>query len=303
MTTLCVFNPEHDLCLANGNEHYVPPQSALRFADEGRAVMRSIYGDDVLTTSVDGVGKVISTLPTDEEYIVIPWGWDSSLKYRLLKQGVKAHCLMSDEKIEIIRALQHRSSTLPLQPDVIAATSVMEVERFVVEQRRVVLKAPWSGAGRGLRWISDRLSEHDVHWIERVVADQRCVMVEPRRNVVADFALEYYVGNPPHTLRTGYEDRGSGFSFLGYSLFETQSGVYRRNICWSGMAIREYIVSVSSERTFSDKVSDIERWMRETLVGRYDGPLGVDLFVDDRCDIYVSEVNLRHTMGMVCVVD
>ena len=57
------------------------------------------------------------------------------------------------------------------------------------------------------------------------------------------------------------------------------------------------------EREFSDKISDIERWMRESLVGRYEGPLGVDLFVDDRCDIYVSEVNLRHTMGMVCVVD
>ena len=43
MTTLCIFNPEHDLCLANGHAHYVPPESAITFADRAASLMQIIY--------------------------------------------------------------------------------------------------------------------------------------------------------------------------------------------------------------------------------------------------------------------
>ena len=29
-----IFNPEHDLCIANGDENFVPPRSAVGFAKE-----------------------------------------------------------------------------------------------------------------------------------------------------------------------------------------------------------------------------------------------------------------------------
>ena len=29
-----IFNPEHDLCIANGDENFVPPRSAMGFAKD-----------------------------------------------------------------------------------------------------------------------------------------------------------------------------------------------------------------------------------------------------------------------------
>ena len=46
MLKLLIFNPEHDLCLANGDANYMPPASALRFASQGAALMRMLYGED-----------------------------------------------------------------------------------------------------------------------------------------------------------------------------------------------------------------------------------------------------------------
>ena len=40
-----IFNPEHDLCLANGSPHYLPPASALKFrADCHRQVEQWLEG-------------------------------------------------------------------------------------------------------------------------------------------------------------------------------------------------------------------------------------------------------------------
>ena len=43
----------------------------------------------------------------------------------------------------------------------------------------------------------------------------------------------------------------------------------------------------------------IEPWLAENVWPRYHGPLGVDLMVDAEGNVYVSEINFRHTMGMV----
>ena len=41
------------------------------------------------------------------------------------------------------------------------------------------------------------------------------------------------------------------------------------------------------------------KWITEHVVGRYVGPLGVDLILDTSGNTHVSEFNFRHTMGMV----
>ena len=77
---LCIFNPEHDLCLANGNRHFMPPSSALLFACEGASIMQVVYPDAVAVPSVqagpayaalaDGAGKPFAGKPA-----IVPWGW------------------------------------------------------------------------------------------------------------------------------------------------------------------------------------------------------------------------------------
>lgn len=270
MQKLLIFNPEHDLCLANGDANYVPPASALRFASQGGALMRMLYGDDCL--SLDQYqGQPVE---------IVPWGWNKQLKNSLLKRGVDEQLMPSDTWLEQLRRLQHRSTLLPLQPHAAAARTVGEVEDLVHRLGEVVLKAPWSGSGRGIRWVSGQLSQHDVAWVNKTIDNQGCVMVERRYTVCYDFALEYRV-------------EASAVSLVGLSLFNTQSGVYRHNILLPDSEIRSLVhLTDVEENAFS-------KWISITIAPHYQGPLGLDCFLTDEGHIVVGELNLRHTMGLV----
>lgn len=283
---LYVFNPEHDLCLANGDPNYVPPASALAYAHTGLSVMKTLYGDDAEVIAADGFkswaerNSVSKFAIQDSQFKIVPWGWDARLKRTLLKQGCPEEWLPSDEWLETLRQLQHRSTINELQPHATIASTVGEIERGLVEHRRVVLKAPWSGAGRGIRFVDDSLSSHDRHWAEKVISEQRCVIVERRLNVKEEYALEYMV-------------LGRGASLIGLSLFVTRSGVYRYNIILPDDEIRKRVMLPEGIE------KGLGRWIADNVVGRYEGPLGVDMILDGEGETYISEMNFRHTMGMV----
>ena len=274
---LCIFNPEHDLCLANGRAHYVPPRSAIDFARRGASLMQVLYPDSRCLSVYDIIQS--STL-SDQFDRIVPWGWNLTLKYELLKQGVPATLMPSDEVLARWRMLQHRTTILPLQPQSRAATTAEEVRLMISQYRSVVMKAPWSGAGRGLRWVTDRLGEQDVSWLNKVVREQRCVIVEPRREVAVDFALEYIIDK-------------QGLHFLGYSLFESSHGVYQGNRLLPDDVICRRVGITSVER------QGLEDWLCAYVSPFYQGPLGVDFILDTQGRRYLSEMNLRHTMGWV----
>lgn len=265
---LCVFNPEHDLCLAKGRWNYVPPRSAVDFARRDASLMSVLYPDAVCTSVYDDF--LHSQL--DE---ITAWGWDAVVKHELLKRGIPAALLPSDDEINTIRELQHRSTVLPLQPDCHEVHSIEDMESLLKKSEHWVMKAPWSGAGRGLRWVHGTLSSIDRDWLVKTVAAQRCVIAEPRRDVAADLALEYMDG-----------------AFFGYSYFKTGSGVYKENVPWKDEQI-EAAFPVREAR------SRIEPWLAANVWPRYHGPLGVDLMLCADGSIHVAEINLRHTMGMV----
>ncbi len=209
---------------------------------------------------------------------VVTWGWNAVVRHELQKRGVDVALLPTDEEIDTIRELQHRSTVLPLQEDCHEVRSIEYMESLLKSCEHWVLKAPWSGAGRGLRWVHGSLTPIDRDWIVKTVANQRCVIAEPRRDVVADLALEYL---------SGY--------FMGYSYFKTGSGVYKENVMWTDARI----VETFHETALLQTKAHIEEWLAANVWPRYRGPLGVDLMVDARGQTFVSEINFRHTMGMV----
>ena len=268
---LCIFNPEHDLCLAKGRAHYVPPRSAVEFARRDADIMAVLY-PGAECASVYSASRFDCDVNE-----VIPWGWDAVVKHELLKRDIPAELLPSDEEIATIRELQHRSTVLPLQEDCHEVRSIEDMDSLLKLKRREhwVMKAPWSGAGRGLRWVHGSLTAIDRDWLLKTVAGQRCVIAEPRREVVADVALEYMSG-----------------SFVGYSYFKTGSGVYKENVLWTDAQIEEaFPVRETRER--------IEPWLAVNVWPRYRGPLGVDLMVCADGSVHVAEINFRHTMGMI----
>jgi len=280
---LCIFNPEHDLCLANGNAHYVPPASAIDFARRDADLMLVLYPDSVCMSVYD---PALTTDVLQQCEKLEMWGWNAVVKYELLRREAPARLLPTDEGVTAIRELQHRSTVLPLQPDCRAVTSVEEMELLLHDCREWVMKAPWSGAGRGLHWVNGALSDHDRHWVQKTVADQCCIIAEPWRKVTANVALEYRIGSG------GQMD---DLAFWGYSYFETVHGVYRENMRWDDDRIAAHF---SRTELPSMKVS-VERWLSDHIVGRYKGPLGVDLMVCIDGQVHVAEINFRHTMGMV----
>ena len=280
---LCIFNPEHDLCLAKGRWNYVPPRSAVEFARRDASLMQVLYPDAHCTSVYDLSAEVARGADS-----VVAWGWDAVVKHELMKRGVAECLLPTDGDIATIRELQHRSTVIPLQTDVVRVVGVSEVEARLREIGHVVLKAPWSGAGRGLRWVREMLSQIDTAWIEKTVQEQGCVIVEPRRQVRFDLALEYYVD-------------GGAAAFKGYSLFRTSSGVYRENYRLSDDKIRRRIHRAiwPYVSRLDKRKGEIEAWLTDNIAPRYRGPLGVDLMVGADRRIYLSEINFRHTMGMV----
>ena len=120
-----------------------------------------------------------------------------------------------------------------------------------------------------------RLTPIDSDWLKKTVAAQRCIVAEPRREVVADVALEYM-----------------NATFFGYSYFKTGSGVYKENVRWTdGQIEAAFPLRQARER--------IEPWLNANVWPRYHGPLGVDLMVCADGSVHVAEMNVRHTMGMV----
>ena len=279
---LLIFNPEHDLCLANGSADFVPPQSAVDYARSSSAVMQNLYPDGLCLSAYD-------ELPVGSVTEVVAWGWNATLKKRLMKVGIPESLLPTDEELSCWRALQHRQTVLPLQPDAHRIETAVQVEELLASaNRRWVLKAPWSGAGRGLHWIDGTLSPNDRAWLQKTVEQQSCVVAEPWRRTTMDFAMEYFV-------------RHGKLEFIGYSLFSTAHGVYRENILLSDSEIRARIEAESSAKALAEKRSEVERFLISKIVPHYHGPVGVDFVVDEKGGIHLCEMNLRHTMGMVAV--
>ena len=241
--------------------------------------MRILYGEDVDVIAADDYAEWRQRQQSDPQ-VIIPWGWDARLKHSLLKQGAPEQLMLSDEKLGRIRELQHRTAILSLQPYAWSVYNTSEVRNLLAEHKRLVLKAPWSGSGRGLRWVDRVLSGHDEAWIAKTVAAQRCVIAEKRQDVVDDFALEF-------SLSAGI------VSLAGLSLFKTQSGVYRGNMLFTDDEIRQHLQLPPTVE------NSIRQWLRLYVAPFYNGPVGIDLIKNSDGDFCVCEMNLRHTMGLV----
>ena len=279
-----IFNPEHDLCIANGDENFVPPRSAVGFAKE------NIDLSDHLKR------------PNRQRRQIIPWGWNHSLKKRLINEGIDPAALPSEEELQFIRTHSRREFALEVHsrlrcgdsqvigPDYrIAARSVGEIEAFISANGSAVLKSPLSGSGKGIRFVREGLSESDEGWCRRTLYKQGSVIVERRFEIIKECAMLF-------------ECHHEGIDFIGYSQFESRNGAYSKNILASNEDIENMIAGYIPLNTLIAIREDLTAILAETLVGHYEGYLGVDQIIcqtDSPIFIPVSEINLRMTMGLI----
>ena len=279
-----IFNPEHDLCIANGDENFVPPRSAVGFAKENIDLSEYLKR------------------PNKQRLQIIPWGWNHSLKKRLINEGIDPAALPSEEELQFIRTHSRREFALDVHSRLrcgdsqvigpyyrIVATSISEIEAFISANGSAVLKSPLSGSGKGIRFVRERLSESDQGWCRKTLDKQGSVIVERRFEIIKECAMLF-------------ECHHEGIDFIGYSLFESRNGAYSRNILASNKDIEDMIAGYISRDTLIAIREDLTSILADTLVGHYEGFLGVDQIICQTSSpifIPVSEINLRMTMGLI----
>lgn len=241
-----------------------------------------------------------------------PWGWsaDAAAVLAPLAAGARTEIPWNDG----VRGLYSKANAAALLaglaelPDAAALAGIVarsEAEALQVVQHwlsqghaAVVMKAPWSLAGRAMQRVSGtELTPSQQAWLSATLVEQGCVVVEPWLDRVADFSVHYDVtpGRVPELrgIVRLYNDSGGRFIACeaarmfgrlvppeaARALHETKAG-----------AFYESVLPAHLQRLIGDS--------------GFRGPLGVDAFFHrDAAGAVrlrpVVEINPRTTMGRV----
>ena len=317
--TLHLFNPDHDLAMAHGRTHYVPPASAVAFAADAAPVVSWLTRDAAVLvpeqTLPDEFLRQLQELRKECRWVtqqelpdlslekVLPWGWNYNLRERLKKMGIAAEILPTDTELAEIQRLSHRRTAgeamkflreRAARPDLLPLPaqelhSLEEADQFFRDHGDVMFKMPWSGSGRGLRHVVDAMSTHQRGWIGQSIRKHGCILAEPFHSVVQDFAMEFICDET--------------VVFEGYSLFETHNGVYLGNILASDAEIEKHLSQWIDIQLLHEYRDGLLQFIQKEIAPYYKGCVGVDMFVYQKDGAYfinpAVELNLRMTMGLL----
>ena len=328
---LHIFNPEHDLALASNLRQFTAPhagrqlRSDLAFipalwAEEGDLVLV----DDIdnaydkvrhlglkLADKVEFITKIQLQHLLDTQFLdsVHPWGWDFSLKGELERLGVAEIMLPTDGILNKMRELSSREWTAKhLQRGVEYVTELAHVKDLIRSWGNVVIKAPWSSSGRGVKYVSAEDFRTGggyptfERWMGNIIFRQGGVTVEPYYNKVKDFGMEF-------------EMRDGKMVYRGLSLFDTIKNAYSGNVLASEEDKIEMLASFIDRLQLENIRQRIIDVLEPVLKDIYSGPLGVDMMICSRDEnsqfseatkmgygvVDCIELNLRRTMGHVAL--
>ena len=317
---LLVFNPEHDLALAANLSNFTAPHAGRQLrADLGFIPAIWAAADDyVHVENVEDAerrflrltrrpfGRFIAKeqICKHQFSAVDVWGWDLAIRAFLLRWGIDAAILPSVTQIDDIRQLSHRRYAMQLldclqMPGIIGSSCETNQIENIIDRlhsgEHLVVKAPWSSSGRGVRFMEDDVNIYDNGWLRNVIVKQGSVMVEPYYNKVKDFGMEFV------------SDGNGSVSYIGLSLFRTSNGAYTGNILASEEEKENLIsryIPIDLLKTVQQKIcAKMGSWLKD----QYTGVFGIDMMVvrrDDGDGFLLHpcvEINLRRTMGHVAI--
>ena len=332
--TLHIFNPEHDIALASNLSNFTAPHAGRQLRND-LGFLPALWaqeGDQILVEHEESAQKayrrvchrlvklgITSSLPAvtpdftgtkmgvyrQEAQSIQPWGWDRAIRRQLERMGFAESLLPSPDKIDQIRLLSHRRTSARLLPllqmdgtvgEAFECTTIEQVSDLFQRYGRLVLKAPWSSSGRGVRFCdAARLNNKEkiinnndaqMAWVTNILKAQGSIMAEPYYNKVKDFGMEFEAA----------ED--GSIRYLGLSLFHTVNGAYEGNILATenvkrGMINRYIPVCL---------LDSVKQTITERLhLDGYVGPFGIDMMVTKEGLHPCVEINLRRTMGHVAL--
>ncbi len=334
--TLHIFNPEHDIALASNLANFTAPHAGRQLRHDLGFIpaLWAKEGDKVLVDDAEQAKMMFARLNhhlkrmktlglaspnidfvTRKDMVcdgeILPWGWDRAICASLKRMGVGEQRLPSDSQLEEIRLLSHRRVAARILPslrqegtvgEAFECTSAEQVDDLLSRYGRLVMKAPWSSSGRGLRFLDIERTPLTMQagWLKNLLQAQGSVMVEPFYNKVKDFGMEF-TALPDGSIR--YE---------GLSLFHTANGAYTGNVLATENVKREMLKRYVPNSLLDSVKLNICNLLSPVFSGKYVGPFGVDMMIvsthsdtDQPADGFLLhpcvEINLRRTMGHVAL--
>ena len=305
------------MALADGRANYLPPSSAHQMALD-LAILPMWYatsGDGILAASAynDVFFQQMKVLFNKDIFLVtepevceydnitpIPWGWNASVRRYLYQKGVPLIALPSDDELKRWRMMASRERIAECLAELLHMPSccgesvnlynLKDCQNYVDNHGHAVLKAPWSGSGRGLLWCERGYTQTVAGWCSNVLCRQGCVVAAPVYDKVEDFAMEFQ------------SDGHGNIRFVGYSLFQTNArGAYRGNILLSDSDFEKWMAQYISVKTLLQIRVAVQNVLAK-LCASYIGFLGVDMMVCRAEKFLVHpcvEINLRMNMGII----
>ena len=327
---LLLFNPEHEIALAMAGKIQTLPQLVRKFVEDLSflPVFWAQQGDAVLVHDVDVAVRQAAQLGIDSQKVewlterdlgrnevaqavsgIEVWGWNAAVCRRLGKiNRLLSGMLPSRSALERVRQLSHRRQSMQLlemlrEADVVDkgarvgdsafCQTLQQVENTIGKWGSVVLKAPWSSSGRGVRRVDGRLSDAQAEWCKGILHRQGGMMVEPWYDRMMDFGMEFRMVN-------------ERVEYLGLSCFATAQTAYSGNWIASEVEKQDFLTHYVAGDLLQQIRQQIMSWMPLFYAG-YEGLFGVDMMIvhSDEAQKYVLhpcvEVNLRRTMGHVAL--
>ena len=313
---LHIFNPENDLALADGSANYRAPQFAERiaydlatlplwFAPQGDAVLLPGEEHHDFYKKISSLFRLAMPYDMSQAALLtgaVPWGWSAQVKRRLKQLGIEEHLLPTDGRVEAIRMLSSRISSIKIleclkemgvhtPPLPSYFTDFPSVADYICRRERCVVKAPWSGSGKGILWGIGRVEPPMENFCKGIIKRQGGVVCEEFHDIRLEFAMEFLAAD-------------GKVSFAGYSLFNTEKGGYTGNYLATDKEIEELLSQdIPVAQIWNVKSSLTTVLGRMVAEAGYEGYLGVDMMIyKSGGEVLLNpcmELNLRMNMGMV----
>ena len=309
---LLYFYPENDSALAADLANYTAPEAAqhLRLAGEALPLWYDGAGDRVLLSGINGAwydrmvadfGITADVFDYDCQGLTPePWGWSRAVRSIYAAQGMPAEKMPSDADLERIRTLSSRLTSIDLSRHLLAACPLMattraravtdeaDLARELERRGSAIVKQPWSSSGRGVMDTRTLPAGQALRRAAGIIRRQGAVVVEDILSRTADFALLFRA------------DAGR-VSFSGVSLFNVNARYgYEGNLVGQQQTLRRILIHYISETQTADMVEALQGILADMIGDAYTGPLGVDMMATADGPA-VAELNLRNTMGHVCL--
>jgi hypothetical protein len=313
---LHIFNPEHDLALASNLSNFTAPHAGRQLRQD-LGWLPALWAEEDDFILVDNIknaqrsyGRLRVRIGSGQRHFVDkfqldsldvtevrPWGWNLALRSFLLRYGVNA--VPSEEYIAGVRKLSHRRQAVSLLNSLqgkgttgqsYETDNMADILESLRQYGVIVVKAPWSSSGRGVRFFNDTLNESQERWIRNIIDRQGSVIMEPYYHKLKDFGMEF-------------ESDGQGcVRYLGLSLFQTKNGAYKGNV----LMPEEMKTGLLSRYISIELMHEVQEKICKELgclyKDKYKGPFGVDMMIIAQPGGGILlhpcvEINLRRTMG------